>query len=573
MHNHPMSVSTRQNTLPPSNREQDFLTFLMLKGDLDAAASTRVSATMKSSAQSADTVMLELGLIPEARLAELLSEFCGYLRIYAPDLPSELWPDLQLPESFIRNSGLLVIDVNHQTVTVATSRPLQTDQIKALGYFLDREPVVKIAEQTVLANHLARLLAAEQSPAQSDSPVEGEAHDDDVERLRDVARNVPTIKLLNRLISTAVDQGASDIHLEPLEDQVRVRFRVDGVLQTAEVLPKDTQAGLTSRIKILARLNIAEQRLPQDGRIRVPVRGRDIDLRISTTPVLHGESVALRILDRQEIPLDLDALGFFPEDARRLQDLFRHPNGIVLVTGPTGSGKTTTLYAALNLLNNPDSKLFSVEDPVEYRLKGVNQIQVKPQIGLDFAAILRSVLRQDPDIIMIGEMRDLETARIAIQASLTGHFVLSTLHTNSAVAAITRLHDMGTEDYLLASCLRGVLSQRLVRKLCMTCKTTTKPDDVTKRMFQFDDNHHVYEPNGCSNCNNTGFRGRTVIYELLEITPEIRQAITDKAPEADILRQAKSSGMVQMHILARQKITSGTTSVDEVMRATSGISD
>ena len=568
-----MTITTPPGPGTPLNIEQDFLSFLAVKGDLDAASSARISATMKSSAQSADTVMLELGLIPEARLADLLAEFCGGMRIQAQDLPSELWPDLRLPESFVRNSGLLVTDVTDTTVTVATSRPLQTDQIKALGYFLDRQPIVRIVEQTALANHLARLLAAEQATVAPEPDAGSDAHDDDIERLRDVARNVPTIKLLNRLISTAVDRGASDIHLEPLEDQVRVRFRIDGVLHTVEVLAKDTQAGLTSRVKILARLNIAEQRLPQDGRIRVPVRGRDIDLRISTTPVLHGESVALRILDRQEIPLDLEALGFFKKDAQRLQDMFRHPNGIVLVTGPTGSGKTTTLYAALSLLNNPDSKLFSVEDPVEYRLKGVNQIQVKPQIGLDFAAILRSVLRQDPDIIMIGEMRDLETARIAIQASLTGHFVLSTLHTNSAVAAVTRLHDMGTEDYLLASCLRGVLSQRLVRKLCDFCRVKTNPDDVTQRLFQLAQNQTVFEPKGCTKCNSTGYRGRTVIYELLEITPDIRQSITDKAAEADILRAAKSAGMVPMHILAREKITQGVTSVDEVMRATSGAGD
>ena len=573
MHNQDMTITTPPGPGTPLNIEQDFLSFLAVKGDLDAASSARISATMKSSAQSADTVMLELGLIPEARLADLLAEFCGGMRIQAQDLPSELWPDLRLPESFVRNSGLLVTDVTDTTVTVATSRPLQTDQIKALGYFLDRQPIVRIVEQTALANHLARLLAAEQATVAPEPDAGSDAHDDDIERLRDVARNVPTIKLLNRLISTAVDRGASDIHLEPLEDQVRVRFRIDGVLHTVEVLAKDTQAGLTSRVKILARLNIAEQRLPQDGRIRVPVRGRDIDLRISTTPVLHGESVALRILDRQEIPLDLEALGFFKKDAQRLQDMFRHPNGIVLVTGPTGSGKTTTLYAALSLLNNPDSKLFSVEDPVEYRLKGVNQIQVKPQIGLDFAAILRSVLRQDPDIIMIGEMRDLETARIAIQASLTGHFVLSTLHTNSAVAAVTRLHDMGTEDYLLASCLRGVLSQRLVRKLCDFCRVKTNPDDVTQRLFQLAQNQTVFEPKGCTKCNSTGYRGRTVIYELLEITPDIRQSITDKAAEADILRAAKSAGMVPMHILAREKITQGVTSVDEVMRATSGAGD
>jgi general secretion pathway protein E len=463
----------------------------------------------------------------------------------------------------------MVLDASDKDFTVATARPFRTDSIRALAYYLEKAPVLAVIEQSVLSSHLTKLMAIENGAAEREHDSHDGVQEQDIERLRDVARDAPTIKLLNRLIALAVERNASDIHIEPLEDQLRIRFRIDGTLQLAEVLNKESQAGLISRIKILAHLNIAEQRLPQDGRIRVPVRGRDVDLRVSTAPVMHGESVALRILDRHEIPLDFESLGFADSDVTVIRRMLGQPNGIILVTGPTGSGKTTTLYTGLTSLNRAGSKLFSVEDPVEFHLAGVNQIQVKPQIGLDFAAVLRSVLRHDPDIVMVGEMRDLETARVAVQASLTGHLVLSTLHTNSASASVTRLLDMGIEDYLLASCLRGLVAQRLVRKLCPKCRTVTVPDHKTLDRLNLAVSDRVYMAKGCPECSGTGYRGRTVIYELMEFGPELRARISQKAPEAEIESAARQSGMMTMLQNARVKVLNATTSVDEVLRAIS----
>jgi general secretion pathway protein E len=397
------------------------------------------------------------------------------------------------------------------------------------------------------------LLVAESD--RSHSPVDDiQFHDfasGDVERLRDIASEAPIIRLLNRLVTTAVERNASDIHIEPLEDHVRIRFRIDGALQVTEHLDRGLQLGLVSRVKILARLNIAEQRLPQDGRIRLAVRGRDIDFRISTSPTLHGESVVLRILDRKDIALDFAALGF-PEDAiSQLRKLISTPNGVILVTGPTGSGKTTTLHAALTLLNQPTLKTFTVEDPIEYHLKGVNQVLVRPQIGLDFASVLRSILRQDPDIIMVGEIRDAETAKIVVQASLTGHLVLSTLHTNSAASSITRLRNIGVDNFLIVSSVRAIVAQRLVRKLCNECKKS---------------NGIHYEPFGCIKCHATGYSGRTVICEILELSDAIKAGVLSEQPEAELEAIAERDGMRSLYESGMTKVRSGETSLEEVLR-------
>jgi general secretion pathway protein E len=565
-----IDVGTKNLMQGVSGSEFQFLDFLESTGQLDAVSCKRARSTFQSSFQNLSTVLLELGLIPDQKLADLQAQFLGLDRIQSTELPTEPVTDLILPQDYQRSSNFMIVDVSDTTVTLATAQPFQTDSIRALGYFLDKRPVIKVIDLSSLSSHLARLVATENFATVEELQSSGIAQEDDIERLRDVARDAPTIKLLNRLIASAVAKNASDIHIEPAEDLVRVRFRIDGALQLAEHLPKETQAGLTSRVKILSRLNIAEQRLPQDGRIRIPIRGRDVDLRVSTTPVLFGESIAMRILDRQEIPLDFAALGFSTTDAAWISRMISQPNGIILVTGPTGSGKTTTLYAALSSLNTPTSKLFSVEDPVEFHLNGVNQIQVKPQIGLDFAAILRSVLRQDPDIVMVGEMRDLETARIAVQASLTGHLVLSTLHTNSAAASITRLLDMGVEDYLLASCLRGVIAQRLVRKLCTDCRERHKVSPEVATMFKIPATTSIHEARGCGKCGGTGYRGRTVIYELLAVGPDVRHLLSQHASESQLEGSAKKAGMTTMFDNARDKILEGETSVDEVMRIIAG---
>ena len=389
-----------------------------------------------------------------------------------------------------------------------------------------------------------------------------------------MASEAPVIRLVQDLIVRAVEMRASDIHVEPREDSVRVRFRVDGMLSTVETLPTALKAAVGSRIKIMARLNIAERRLPQDGRMKTNVRGREIDLRVSTMPTLWGESIVLRILDRSSVELDFPKLGFAGPSHETFLRLLEEPNGIILVTGPTGSGKTTTLYTALGLLNSPERKVFTVEDPIEYQLPGVNQIQVQPKIGLTFATALRSILRQDPDIIMVGEIRDLETAQIAIQASLTGHLVLSTVHTNNAAATVTRFLDMGVEKYLLASCLKGVLAQRLVRRLCSFCAKPA-PDPLS--------HVRVLEgigasaagvpiqpklPAGCSVCRNSGYAGRTTVCELLATSPSVREAILSGAGEQAIEAIAVAEGMVTMLQHGLTKALQGVTTSEEVWRVT-----
>jgi len=382
---------------------------------------------------------------------------------------------------------------------------------------------------------------------------------------------------VQELIERAVSVIASDIHIEPGENNVRVRYRIDGALHTVQNLPLETRSALCSRIKIMARLNIAERRLPQDGRAKVNVRGREIDLRISTMPTLWGESLVLRILDRSSIELDFGKLGFVDKDVDALSALLEQPNGIILVTGPTGSGKTTTLYTALSALNATTRKIFTVEDPIEYQIDGINQIQVQPRIGLTFAAALRSILRQDPDIIMVGEIRDLETAQIAIQASLTGHLVLSTVHTNSAVATITRLLDMGIEKYLLASCLKGVLAQRLVRKLCEACAApvddpativAAMPRMFNARKSTLMEPARIRRAVGCPACRQSGFSGRTTIYELLATSPQLRQAMLSDQSEASLSQLASDGGMVLMQENGLAKVFAGETVPEEVYRVT-----
>jgi general secretion pathway protein E len=396
----------------------------------------------------------------------------------------------------------------------------------------------------------------------------------DVERLRDIANEAPIIRLVNQIIASAVERGASDIHIEPGRDAVVVRLRLDGFLQQERVVPSTLKAALTTRIKIMARLDIAERRLPQDGRIKTAVRGVEIDVRVATLPTAFGESLVLRILDRSRVELDFSKLGLDAAVQSRLHELMSLPNGIILVTGPTGSGKTTTLYTALKELNRPELKLFTVEDPIEYQLGGINQIQVQPQIGFDFPAALRSILRQDPDIIMIGEIRDLETARIAVQASLTGHLVFSTLHTNSSVAAITRLIDIGIERYLLASTLAGVMAQRLVRRLCPSCaRPAAYRTEVPSRLrWPIPDSLELdwssaREAVGCAACHGTGYLGRTSVVELLVIDDEMREAIGRRSDDQRaLMSRARVAGFHTLYESGLVKVALGETTIEEVLR-------
>jgi general secretion pathway protein E len=402
--------------------------------------------------------------------------------------------------------------------------------------------------------------------------------DDDIRRLEDLASDAPIIKLVNELIARAVDAQASDIHIEPWEDCLSIRLRIDGVLQSYNRLSKDSHAAIASRIKIMAQLDIAERRLPQDGRIKSTVGGRNVDLRVATIPTIWGENIVLRILNRSSVALDFALLGFSETDLVDLRRMLSEPNGMLLVTGPTGSGKTTTLYTALDSLNGKERKLFSVEDPVEYHIGGINQIQVNPRIGLTFSGALRSILRQDPDVIMIGEIRDIETAEIAIRSSLTGHLVLSTLHTNSAAASITRMLDMGVEDYLLGSTLVGVLAQRLVRRLCPSCRVPSEAGSAyVDRLIriaqpglarQKQASPLLYKAVGCSKCRGTGFSGRTAVYELLAVTDAVRDGIMKRQSERQLEDTAVAAGMVSMLAHGLAKAFAGETTVEEVLRVT-----
>jgi general secretion pathway protein E len=559
--------------------------FLVERNVLDKSAVSRARSAQQKTNERFDLVLTRLGLVPEGRVAEVLADFLAldFVNIQAlPDLP--LLADGVRP-GFLKANRILPIGFNRDALVVAVADPFNTDAIQSLSYLVDRPVEQRIAAPSDVEKTLERLYRDIDAPTSDDAAVpgllaSGEAIEDDVRRLKDLASEAPVIRLVHDLIARAVETFASDIHIEPREDTVRVRFRIDGMLHTVETLPPALRAAVTSRIKIMARLNIAERRLPQDGRIRSTVRGKDIDLRVSTMPTLYGESVVLRVLDRSSTRHDFTALGFSPDVLTGLRKTLAEPNGIILVTGPTGSGKTTTLYTGLGSLDSERQKIFTVEDPIEYELAGINQIQVQPQIGLTFSSALRSILRQDPDIIMIGEIRDLETAEIAIQASLTGHLVLSTVHTNSAAATVTRLIEMGVADYLLASSLTMVLAQRLVRRLCSCAVPMDGARALAERLWQDSGGgatgaHSMAElaaglrrPAGCEACRHTGYRGRTTIGEMLTMNDRLRELLLSGAGELALTQGAVAAGMTTMYRDGLLKAFRGETTIEEVLRVT-----
>ncbi len=477
---------------------------------------------------------------------------------------------------FIREHRLIPFEQKNHVLKVAAPDSVSNMAIDALRVATASEVLLYAADDKLIDDYIARFYGQESQNINKiiedigDKGIEyltGE--EEDIGHLRDLASEAPIIKLVNLLISRAVEGRASDIHIEPYQDELKIRYRIDGVLHDAESTPKRLQAAIVSRIKIMAKLNIAERRLPQDGRIRLRVGEQEIDLRVSTIPVLFGESVVMRILRKEGITIDLDLLGFPPDVLRDFNRLITKPNGIILVTGPTGSGKTTTLYGALDKINTPDKKIITVEDPIEYQLKGVNQIQVKPQIGLHFASTLRHIVRQDPDIIMIGEIRDLETAEIAIQSALTGHLVFSTLHTNDAPSAITRLLEMGVENFLLSSTIRGVLAQRLVRIICPSCKAETPaPDREEFALLGLPHDIRLYAGKGCEKCAQTGYYGRSGIYELMTVDDDIRKLILKSADARQLRESAISRGMRTLLRDGAEKVKSGVTTLSEILRVT-----
>jgi general secretion pathway protein E len=434
-----------------------------------------------------------------------------------------------------------------------------------------------IAEPSAIESAIERLYEsaspAAAPTAEDDLLANDEIIETDVERLKDLASEAPVIRWVNRLVGLAVDRRASDIHVERFDSRVSVRLRIDGILEHIDPPPHQLFAAIVSRLKIMANLNIAERRLPQDGRFQISVRGKAIDLRVSTIPTIHGEGVVLRILDRDNVSFDFEELGIFGKTGQSLETILAMPNGMFLVTGPTGSGKTTSLYAALSRLMSPEKKICTVEDPVEYQFDGINQVQIKPAIGLSFSNVLRSFMRQDPDIILVGEIRDAETAKIAVHAALTGHLVLSTLHTNDAASGITRLLDMGIEDFLLSSTLSGIAGQRLVRRLCMACRAEkpVQPEMVEQlglTRFLPAERLKLYAANGCDQCGGTGYRGRMSLMEVLVVSESIRAMILKHAEARRIHRQAVTEGMRPMYEDGLRKALAGLTTLEEVLRVT-----
>lgn len=545
-------------------------------------------------------VLLQLGLVSEQDVAHALAQ-----QFAIPLIGEDAFPDAPidvpgLSRDYLLRHRLVPLRADGKTCRVAMDAPQDDFLIKAmiLSTGLRIEPC--IATETDLRNALQRLYldaVLDPDPALDDTRFTEDtagAEGEFVEHLKDLASEAPVITLVNRIVARVIDLRASDIHIESFEDGLHIRYRVDGALLAAEIEAASVAPAVISRIKLLAHLNIAERRLPQDGRVRTRVKGHELDLRVSTLPTLHGESVVIRVLDRASVRLDLNQMGFASDMLTGFRQLIARPHGIVLVTGPTGSGKTTTLYAALGELDAAASKILTVEDPVEYQLPGINQLQVQPQIGLSFAHALRAILRQDPDTILIGEMRDTETARIAVQSALTGHRVLSTLHTNTAATAITRLEDMGIERYLITSTVSGVLAQRLVRRLCPHCKRPTRlpPDTLAKIRpatqagdDQSSANASVdpapdLDPNlnapplqpspftavGCPQCRHTGYHGRTAIHELLVLDTACRDAVLAGADAAQLQTIARNAGMRTLHEDGLRKVWAGETSLEEVMR-------
>lgn len=521
-------------------------------------------------------ILITLGFVSEHDVLKALSTQLGIKYLTFSEFPKVI-PDGSYPTiKFMKQYRLVPIGLENNVLKVAMSDPLdkyaldalRTFSGKKLEIFLSSEKDIMEAIEQYFSGNI-RMTSIMEGMRENDTESAGFGLQEDVHHLRDMAFEAPIVKLVNMLITRAVESRASDIHIEPFENNVKVRYRIDGALNELEPLPKRLQSAVISRLKIMSRLNIAERRLPQDGRIKLRVSGRDIDLRVSSMPTIFGESIVMRILDKGSALIVLKHLGFPENILEKYMKPIRTPYGILLVTGPTGSGKTTTLYASLSQINSPDKKIITIEDPIEYQIEGINQIQVKPKIGLTFANGLRHIVRQDPDIIMVGEIRDIETAEISIHSALTGHLVFSTLHTNDAPGAVTRLLDMGIESFLVSSSLIGVLAQRLVRVICSACKEPfTPPQEIIDKIELLGHDITTYHGAGCEECRHTGYKDRTGIFELMIMTEEIRQLVLDKASADIIRRKAVSQGMQVLRECGWHKVKQGITTVDEVLRVT-----
>jgi len=559
-----------------TSNDEYVLQLLTERGYLTADQVAAAAESMKAENETTLDVLVSGGTLDEDTVLGTIADQFGlkYCHVDADAIDSAVVGEI--PSEISKKYGVVPIVASEESVTVALIDPMGYDAIDSLRYVLhgkDVEAVLCPIAEVKAAQ--AKLYSGEDAADVSTRDEEG--LDDNVAAGDDSA----VIKLANMIITTAIKMKASDIHIEPMEKEFRVRYRIDGALRKMDSPPKRLQGAILSRFKIMSKMKISEKRIPQDGRIQITVGGKDLDLRVSSVPTNHGESIVMRILDKSNLSLGLPQLGFLSDDQTTFERLIKLPDGVVLVTGPTGSGKTTTLYACLGQINTPDKKLITVEDPVEYQMSGINQVQVNKDVGLDFSAALRSILRQAPNIVMIGEIRDAETADIAMEAALTGHLVFSTLHTNDAPSAVTRLLDIGVKPFLVASALRAAMAQRLVRAICEKCKEAYTPTDREIKMLtglaQGSMNAQVpdkmYHGTGCDRCGKTGYKGRKGIFEIFKVDDTIQRLIFDHAPATLLRQRAREMGMRTLREDGMLKVASGMTSLAEVLRVTMGDAD
>ncbi len=542
----------------------------------------QVETVMNSIKQEGETtldILLQTGAVSEDDVLAMIAAQFGmeYVHVNADAIDASV-KDV-IPREVARKYGVVPVYASEHSVTVALSDPMGYDTVDSLRYVLKVNVEAVVAPRAEVRAAVDKLYPEEfETQFGSDDAsidVAEKLHDDGTSDATD--SDAPVIRLVSVIIMEACKSRASDIHLEPMERHFRVRYRIDGVLRQMESPPKRLQAAIISRVKIMSNMKISEKRIPQDGRIQVKVQGRDLDLRVSSVPTNHGESIVMRILDKTNLSLGLPQLGFLSDDQNKFERLIGLPDGVLLVTGPTGSGKTTTLYACLGQINLPDRKIITVEDPVEYQMSGINQVQVNKDVGLDFSAALRSILRQAPNIVMIGEIRDHETADIAMEAALTGHLVFSTLHTNDAPSAVTRLLDIGVKPFLVASALRAAMAQRLVRAICSNCRAEYVPSEREIKMLgaigKSVAGGAMYKGKGCPTCSQTGYKGRKGIFEIFLVDDTIQRLIFDHSPATVLRARAREMGMRTLREDGLLKVSSGMTSLEEVLRATMGDAD
>ena len=558
-----------------TSNDEYVLQLLTERGFIDHDQVEAAAKSMKAEDETTLDVLVSSGTISEDDVLGTIADQFGlnYCHVNADAIDAEIVKEI--PADIAKKYGVVPVVADEESITVALSDPMGYDAIDSLRYVLHgRDVQAVISPRAEVQAAMAKLYQTE-APADVQTrdefgDVDGDASGDDA----------PVIKLATMLITNGIKMKASDIHLEPMEKEFRVRYRIDGALRKMDSPPKRLQGAIISRIKIMSKMKISEKRVPQDGRIQITVNGKDLDLRVNSVPTNHGESIVMRVLDKSNLALGLPQLGFLSDDQTTFERLIKQPDGVVLVTGPTGSGKTTTLYACLGQINTPDKKLITVEDPVEYEMSGINQVQVNKDVGLDFSAALRSILRQAPNIVMIGEIRDEETADIAMEAALTGHLVFSTLHTNDAPSAVTRLLDIGVKPFLVASALRAAMAQRLVRAICENCKEEYTPTDREIKMLKglsagsnAQMPERMYHGAGCDRCHKTGYRGRKGIFEIFKVDDTVQRLIFDHAPATILRQRARELGMRTLREDGMLKVGSGLTSLSEVLRVTMGDAD